>query len=360
MSADLPTSPRLDGPAPDVSVVIPSHGRPEFIRRAVQTALCQTGVSVEVIVVDDGSEVPVRAVLPPSPLVTVLRHESSLGVSIARNHGVEQARGKWVAFLDDDDLWAPDKLAKQVMHMEEHGYRWSHTGAITFDGAMQVAHATPPGKASETTQAMLRALNVVTTPSSVVAEASLLRRAGGFDPTLAIMADWDLWIRLVSLAPAAYLPEHLIGYVTHEGSMHRVRARQLVSEYHRIKVKHRVDGPIGGPIVWRWIAQTYRHTGRAYLAALATLASACLEPAGAWRQRHEFARRARPLLLRSVKRAPSVPQRPMWATPLANPAAATSADAPPSAPAEVQPFPGESARLPGPNELTDGGGAQAA
>lgn len=299
--------------APDVSVVIPSRDRADLVRRAVRTALLQQSVSVEVIVVDDGSALPVSAVLQPQPNVVVLRNERSLGVSIARNQGVERARGRWIAFLDDDDIWAPNKLARQIAHMEEHGFRWSHTGALKLTGEFDVIHATPLGPASTSTSAMIRSLNQVSTPSCVVVEAELARSAGGFDSTLSIMADWDLWIRLSSLAPAAYLPEHLIGYVTHDRSMHRVHAPGMFSEYRRLRVKHRPEGTVGGPIVWRWIAQTHRRTGRPGLAAVAITAAFVLDLGGFWRHRDEFRKRLPPLMRRFARRTPPLPLTPHWA-----------------------------------------------
>src|SRR5947208_7821903 len=102
--------------APDISVVIPTLNRwGELARLGLRAALGQSGVSIEVIVVDDGSETTAPKSPPfDDPRVTVIRHKTNIGVAAARNTGIRAARGAWIAFLDDDDIWAPSKLASVV------------------------------------------------------------------------------------------------------------------------------------------------------------------------------------------------------------------------------------------------------
>src|SRR4051794_32636077 len=101
-----------------VTVVIPTHDRAALVPRAVRSALAQRDVELEVIVVDDGSRDATREVLgalaADGANVTVVRHDAPRGVATARNAGVERAAKPWVAFLDDDDVWAPTKLACQL------------------------------------------------------------------------------------------------------------------------------------------------------------------------------------------------------------------------------------------------------
>lgn len=101
---------------PIVSAVIPTFGRPELLRRAVDSALAQTLAAVEVIVVIDGDDPPTRAALAQvaDPRLRVISHASKRGPGGARDTGAAAAAGRWVAFLDDDDEWRPDKLAKQI------------------------------------------------------------------------------------------------------------------------------------------------------------------------------------------------------------------------------------------------------
>src|SRR6476620_3195330 len=98
---------------PTVSVIVPTHNRVRLLPLTLQSVLWQQGVQLEVIVVDDASAADVRGTVEAldDPRVRVLRQELPQGVCMARNRGVAEAGGSWVAFVDDDDLWAPDKLA---------------------------------------------------------------------------------------------------------------------------------------------------------------------------------------------------------------------------------------------------------
>jgi glycosyltransferase involved in cell wall biosynthesis len=94
---------------PTFSVVIPTYGRPEFLAEAVASVLAQTFADFECVVVDDASPEP--AVLPADPRVRLVRRDRNGGPPAARNTGMDDARGTYIAFLDDDDVWAPDRLA---------------------------------------------------------------------------------------------------------------------------------------------------------------------------------------------------------------------------------------------------------
>src|SRR5262245_36981656 len=122
---------------PEVSVIIPTRNRwPILSRSALPAALMQEDVAVEIIVVDDGSTDGTRDGLERSAgeSLLVLRNEVSNGVSAARNRGIEAARGEWLAFLDDDDLWAPGKLRAQVDRGRARRAGFVFSGAVTIDG----------------------------------------------------------------------------------------------------------------------------------------------------------------------------------------------------------------------------------
>src|SRR4051812_37930708 len=120
---------------PTVSVVIPTRDRWPILGRALASALGQEAVAVEVVLVDDGSREPAPAWVTgiADSRVRLLRHEASRGVARARNRGLEEATGRWVAFLDDDDLWAPDKLAVQVRAAGERDAVLAYTGVLWVD-----------------------------------------------------------------------------------------------------------------------------------------------------------------------------------------------------------------------------------
>src|SRR6476620_10544907 len=99
---------------PLVSVVVPNHNRARLLSRTLQSILAQQMGDLEVAVVDNGSTADTASVAAAAdPRVVVLRNEAPAGVSAARNRGIAAARGAWLAFCDDDDLWSPEKLAHQ-------------------------------------------------------------------------------------------------------------------------------------------------------------------------------------------------------------------------------------------------------
>jgi glycosyltransferase involved in cell wall biosynthesis len=225
--------------APDVSVVIPTHNRCALVGRTLQSVLAQRDVSLEVLLVDDGSSDGTFEFLRqcPDPRVHVYRHESARGVSAARNTGLEHARGAWVAFLDDDDLWAPDKLAAQLgACSQQPGVGWVSTGAVVVDEELHVVghHTTA---APERRQEILSYNYIAGGGSGVMARTGLVRSVGGFDVDLSNMADWDLWIRLALQAPLAIVHRPLVGYLRHAGGMSR-NAHRVAQEFMRVISKY--------------------------------------------------------------------------------------------------------------------------
>src|SRR4051794_21640954 len=107
---------------PLVSVVVPTHNRASLLARTVRSIARQHLSELEIIVVDDGSrDATAVAACSADARVRVIRHAHALGVSAARNRGVAEARGQWIAFCDDDDLWAPDKLELQIAEADRAG-----------------------------------------------------------------------------------------------------------------------------------------------------------------------------------------------------------------------------------------------
>ncbi|MWG33202.1 glycosyltransferase family 2 protein [Halomarina oriensis] len=109
--------------APLVSVVVPTYGRPEYLTEAVESVLGQTYDHVEVVVVDDCSPDPVEpqvaGVDPGGRRLRVVRHEENRGASAARTTGIEESDGAFVAFIDDDDVWLPEKVERQLAAFED-------------------------------------------------------------------------------------------------------------------------------------------------------------------------------------------------------------------------------------------------
>ena len=263
---------------PDVTVVIPTRNRwPLLLAHALPSALRQEGVSVEVVVVDDGSRAPAASgTALEHPCVRLLRHEESIGVARARNAGIAAAKGRWIAFLDDDDLWSPRKLAAQLARAEADGAGWCYAAALAVDDRCRVLYGFPLASAEGLDRRLLHWNEVHAGGSNVACRRELLRRVGGFDPTLFQLADWDLWIRLALAAPAAALDEPLVAYVMHSGSMLLTDPRDVFREFELLTEKHRHAAEergvvMAGDLFARWVAGGQRRAGLRRRAALTYL-----------------------------------------------------------------------------------------
>ena len=115
-----------------VSVIMPSYNTGKFIAESIASVVAQTYTDWELIIVDDAStdntdEVVQKVILERSDRIHYLKNDKNSGAAVCRNRALREARGKWVAFLDSDDLWAPDKLEKQIAFMQKNGYAFSYT-----------------------------------------------------------------------------------------------------------------------------------------------------------------------------------------------------------------------------------------
>src|SRR4051794_30487996 len=257
-----------------VSVVIPTRDRSHIVVETVRQTLRQRHVEFEVIVVDDGSRDATAEALEAlgDPRVTVLRNASSRGVAHARNRGIERAAHPWIAFLDDDDRWSPDKLCVQLgLAQANHADFVYPAGLAVSAGDGRVLYMSPTFTPEELRRG-IRSRNLVFAGSSnVVARTELLRRLGGFDESLHHIADWDLWIRLTEAGRPAACPDPLVAYVVHETNMHRTAIDSAAREGRLLRAKHAHSSLPGrfDPVVFRgWIAEGRAHSGRPGRAAV--------------------------------------------------------------------------------------------
>jgi len=252
---------------PAVSVVVPTHNRVRVLPRTLESALAQQDVELEVVVVDDASTDGTWAYLEGhrDERIRPVRNERNLGVSGSRNRGVEEARGEWIAFLDDDDLWAPSKLSKQLALARLEAADWVYTGHVVLDDRTRAAAIESAVPASEAAM-KLKGYNAVGPPSSVIASRDLIERAGRFDERLSYIADWELWIRFAQAGEAALVPEALMGYVQHGESMLLQRRYNVWDEVAYLESKH-PEVEVDMLFLSRWLASGPRRAGRRFQAA---------------------------------------------------------------------------------------------
>jgi glycosyltransferase involved in cell wall biosynthesis len=258
----------------DVSIVIPTRNRSELLSRTLRSALRQERVEFEIIVVDEAStdDTPVLLASLQDPRVRVLRHETARGLSGARNHGAEQARGEWLGFLDDDDLWAPDKLNRQVSAARAARRDWSYTGAVNIANG-QIVHSGATPAEEEVVSTVSRYPILPGGGSNVVVRRETFATMGGFDRRLANGGeDWELWIRLAAHGWPAGVLEPLMAKRIHASNMFGATER-IVEAVTIIQQLH------GNPIDWRrmhrWLAERYAREGR-WLSMASELAKAAV------------------------------------------------------------------------------------
>jgi glycosyltransferase involved in cell wall biosynthesis len=166
-------------------------------------------------------------------------HPESRGVSNARNAGLLHATGVWVAFCDDDDIWAPTKLAAQLAALDaEPEARWAIAGAIRVSQDRGTASFPLPPTAEVVAAELPHSNPVPGGCSGVLADRHLVSEVGSFDPRLSVLADQDLWCRLNWSSPVAVAAEPLVGYRDHPGAMTR-RIRNLEDELDVMREKYR-------------------------------------------------------------------------------------------------------------------------
>jgi len=227
----------------DVTVIIPTHNRRQLLARTLDSVLAQHDVDLDVVVVDDGGADDVGSLVAclDDARVRLVRHPESRGVSAARNSGISQATAPWVAFVDDDDLWAPTKLRSQLDALAARpSARWSCTGAVNIDAQCRISgwHAPPP---DPSVGDLLLSQNWIPGGGSgVLASRDLTLAIGGFDEALSNIADWDFYIRLGLTAPMAPVFRPHLGYYVHtQGMAHGVE--RSAREYRYLDVKYAAE-----------------------------------------------------------------------------------------------------------------------
>jgi glycosyltransferase involved in cell wall biosynthesis len=211
---------------PEVSVVIPAYNAARFLPDALDSVLAQTFRDLEVLVVDDGSSDDTPAVLARYGSQIRCMRQSNAGVSAARNRGIAEARGRYVAFLDADDTWMPHKLARQMKALAQNTECGACYSAFTFvraDLTPLVVSRCKRGGASLAD--LLLHGNVVGSGSTVLCRRVLFDASGDFDPVLSQCADWDMWVRLAARTDFLYLNEPLATYRQHGTNMSHDIAR---------------------------------------------------------------------------------------------------------------------------------------
>jgi glycosyltransferase involved in cell wall biosynthesis len=202
---------------PKVSVIIPTHNRVNSLTAAVNSVLSQTFQDFELIIVNDASTDETNNYLTQlvesDTRIKFISNTTSLGGSQSRNSGIYASHGEWLAFLDDDDIWLPEKLEKQLnaLEAEPNSVACSANYRVNYPLKIKKIVNTPQ---NVTLDALLKA-NVLGGASVCMCQADLLKSIGGFDGKLKSAQDWDVWVRLREVGFIISVPEVLVEYFVH-------------------------------------------------------------------------------------------------------------------------------------------------
>ena len=210
---------------PKVSVIIPTHNRDEFLGSTIASVLSQTYSDFEIIVVDDNSGDRTHEVIKSikDGRMKYIRHRDNMGPSAARNTAISSASGEYIAFLDDDDEWIPEKLQKQVELLDkcEPNICGVYSNRLVVDKLSNRIISTSP-QAKKLKGNLLYQLSIGSPihTSTVLIRKRCIEKVGLFDETMSYMEDRDFWIRLSLNWDFEYIDKPLtIAYVHKQGHL---------------------------------------------------------------------------------------------------------------------------------------------
>jgi glycosyltransferase involved in cell wall biosynthesis len=195
-----------------ISVIIPTHNRCQLLAETLDSVYAQTRRDYEIIVVDDGSDDGTQALCASGTGGLVYHRIPRSGASAARNIGLALARGEYVAFLDSDDLWEPTFLERMVAAIETSpaaGFCYCDYGTFGAHGTERGAYLPPQHKLHGKLFAPLLETDFLSTGAILIRRACF-SRIGGFDQSLKVAHDWDLWLRLAHAFDAEFVDEPLV------------------------------------------------------------------------------------------------------------------------------------------------------
>lgn len=214
-----------------VSIIMPSYNTANFISETIESVLAQTYSNWELIIVDDCSTDDTDAVVRPylaDDRIRYLKNEKNSGAAVSRNRALREARGKWIAFLDSDDLWLPEKLEKQIDFMEKYGYKFTYTDyQIQLNGSWLPYIYTGPNVVNRHKMRNYCYFSTITVMYD--------REFVGLIQIVPIRKnnDYAMWLKIIEKSPCYRLDECLSYYIKHDGSISSGKKWKLI-KYHYI------------------------------------------------------------------------------------------------------------------------------
>lgn len=208
---------------PKVSVIIPNYNYAKYISKAIDSVLAQTYTNTEVIVVDDGSKDESHTILRGYGDKIKFLEQQNQGVSLARNNGVANSSGAFVAFLDADDMWLPAKLERQMQKFfDDKEIGLVHCSMSYIDPDDEVCGEERNGKQGWLAEEILKFKEgvVIGAGSTGVVRRDVFDEVGGFDRRCSTAADWDFCYQVATKYKIGFVPDALVLYRLHGSNMH--------------------------------------------------------------------------------------------------------------------------------------------
>jgi glycosyltransferase involved in cell wall biosynthesis len=232
---------------PTVSIILPTFNRADFLSFAVESALSQTFVDFELIILDDASKDNSLEILSPyleDGRIVIIRHPNNIGITANRNYGLSIARGSYIAMLDSDDVWLDrSKLQRQVDLLNANPeYALVGTFAKIIDEHGKVTGEIGTHTDDSTIKRYLLVRNPIV-QSSVLLRKQALVEAGGYDASIGVCEDYDLWLRLGEQFKMQIIGEALTGYRKHHSNVSKVSQCTTIRSYRKIYERYRKTYP---------------------------------------------------------------------------------------------------------------------
>jgi len=222
---------------PLITVIVVNYNYSRYLGGCIDSVLSQTYPNIEIIVVDDGSTDDSLGFLQRyAERVRIIQQENK-GVSAARNAGLPESRGKWIAFLDSDDAWQPEKLQEQSKYLLDPAVGMVFCGVEYTDDSGECLGYTRPVPASDILPQLVTFAPLATAGgSTALVRTDCLRDLGGFDEQLSTAADLDMWIRIAAQYKIHALTAPLVKYRRHSASM-SLNVELFEHDNHRLLTK---------------------------------------------------------------------------------------------------------------------------
>lgn len=221
----------------DIAVIIPTHNRAHTLRRCLDSVLNQTSLPHQIILVDDGSNDSTNVLLERNYPSVEYFYQSNQGVSAARNFGISQANCEWIALLDSDDEWLPNKLERQKQELSQSGRLICHGDEIWVRNGVRVNQMDKHKKSGGDIFANSLKMCAMS-PSAILFHRKVWSQYGGFDEKFPVCEDYDLWLSFSCDYQVDYIDDPLIKkYGGHEDQLSR---RYFAMDKYRIMAIQKV------------------------------------------------------------------------------------------------------------------------